>query len=311
MQWNEFTLEYVTYETEYDAPIPETTGTYSCWCIGYVNEGEAWSSDSNVLALNIQGIRPDWPDVTPGSEDVYINQLHFTNDGKLRGSLTNGAEVTSDNEAPGGGSSDLIIRYTTGNFYGTPEASKIDNLSITINNKAGKVALLCVLHRDTISLSDWELLDTRSNPYDASIDPDRQYISVYKKLINANSESYTIIQNSTARLAATTYFFEDDVNITYKDAILLDPDSTTYKYAVEKYSKYDLCIVSDNWAGNSPLTITPSTIILPTGTGSIVRRLITFVNSNNGETILTQESIETSLASRALNRMFIYQITLA
>lgn len=100
MQWNEFTLEYVTYETEYDAPIPETTGTYACWCIGYVHEGEAWSNDSNILALNIQGIRPDWPDVTPGSEDIYINQLHFTDDGKIVGSLTNGAEVTSDNEAP-------------------------------------------------------------------------------------------------------------------------------------------------------------------------------------------------------------------
>lgn len=100
MQWNVFTLEYVTYDLEYDVPIPSTTGTYSCWCIGYVNEGEACSNESNVIDLDIQGIRPDWPDVTPGSEEIYINQLRFDNQGYLIGNLTNGMQIRSSNHLP-------------------------------------------------------------------------------------------------------------------------------------------------------------------------------------------------------------------
>lgn len=100
MQWNQFTLEYVTYDLEYNVPLPPTTGTYSCWCIGYVNEGEACSNDSNTIDLDIQGTRSDWPNITPGSEDIYINELHFNEQGYLEGSLTSGATVISDNHAP-------------------------------------------------------------------------------------------------------------------------------------------------------------------------------------------------------------------
>lgn len=100
MQWNQFTLEYVTYDLEYDVPLPPTTGTYSCWCIGYVNEGEACSNDSNTIDLDIQGTRSDWPDVTPGSEDIYIKQMYFNENGYLIGVLTNGDSVQSGNRLP-------------------------------------------------------------------------------------------------------------------------------------------------------------------------------------------------------------------
>lgn len=122
MQWNEFTLEYVTYDLEYDVPIPSTTGTYSCWCIGYVNEGEACSNESNVIDLDIQGIRPDWPNVTPGSEDIYIHSMHFDTDGKLEGTLTNGGIVASDNRPPIGDS--VIVEQII------PEGTNIANLIV-------------------------------------------------------------------------------------------------------------------------------------------------------------------------------------
>lgn len=100
MQWNQFTLEYVTYDLEYDVPLPPTTGTYSCWCIGYVNEGEACSNDSNTIDLDIQGTRSDWPNITPGSEDIYIKQMYFNENGYLIGVLTNGDSVQSGNHLP-------------------------------------------------------------------------------------------------------------------------------------------------------------------------------------------------------------------
>lgn len=100
MQWNQFTLEYVTYDLEYDVPLPPTTGTYSCWCVGYVNEGEACSNDSNTIDLDIQGTRSDWPNITPGSEDIYIKQMYFNENGYLIGVLTNGDSVQSGNHLP-------------------------------------------------------------------------------------------------------------------------------------------------------------------------------------------------------------------
>jgi len=97
MQWGPFTLEYVSYEEVFRVPKPDTTGTYSCYCVGYVNEGEVTSRESNVVDIYVEGTRPDWPDVTPGSEDIYINKLQFDSDGYLVGTLTNGATVKSDN----------------------------------------------------------------------------------------------------------------------------------------------------------------------------------------------------------------------
>ncbi len=100
MQWNQFTLEYVSYDQVFRVPIPETTGTYSCWCFGYTDDGNVISEDSNTVDIYIQGTRTDWPDVTPGSEDIYINQLQFNEEGYLIGDLTNGAQIRSNNQVP-------------------------------------------------------------------------------------------------------------------------------------------------------------------------------------------------------------------
>lgn len=61
-------LEYVTYEKEVTIDYVPVDGLYSCYCIGYVNEGEICSKDSNVLELQMIGRYSTWPIVTPGSE---------------------------------------------------------------------------------------------------------------------------------------------------------------------------------------------------------------------------------------------------
>ena len=61
-------LEYVTYEKEATIDSVPVDGLYSCYCIGYVNEGEICSKDSNVLELQMVGQYSTWPIVTPGSE---------------------------------------------------------------------------------------------------------------------------------------------------------------------------------------------------------------------------------------------------
>lgn len=77
-------LEYITYTTELTIDKPLVTGTYTIYAIGYVNEGEIVSDDSNVLEMYLQGEYSSWPAVTPGSEipqrlsdlrDVQLNSL--------------------------------------------------------------------------------------------------------------------------------------------------------------------------------------------------------------------------------------------
>lgn len=50
---DEFTIEYTTYENILVVPKPDVKGTYDIYCIGYVNEGENTSFDSNLLHLSI------------------------------------------------------------------------------------------------------------------------------------------------------------------------------------------------------------------------------------------------------------------
>ena len=72
----ENTLSYVSYEPEFDIPMPDTTGTYECWCVGYINEGEATSYDSNILELQIQGSRNDWADWPNTYEKITLNMYN-------------------------------------------------------------------------------------------------------------------------------------------------------------------------------------------------------------------------------------------
>lgn len=61
-------LEYVSYETILTIPQVLCTGTYDIYCIGYVNEGEITSFESNIITLSLTGIYSEWPNVSPGAE---------------------------------------------------------------------------------------------------------------------------------------------------------------------------------------------------------------------------------------------------
>ena len=50
---NNFAYEYITYENELTVPIPEVKGHYEIFCIGYINEGEKTSFESNLILLEV------------------------------------------------------------------------------------------------------------------------------------------------------------------------------------------------------------------------------------------------------------------
>ena len=55
MQSTVYTEEYVTYDLELTVPAPHITGEYRCYAVGYGDEGQLLSKDSNVITLSLIG----------------------------------------------------------------------------------------------------------------------------------------------------------------------------------------------------------------------------------------------------------------
>lgn len=55
MQSTVYTEEYVTYDLELTVPKPHVSGEYRCYAVGYGEEGQLLSKDSNVITLTLTG----------------------------------------------------------------------------------------------------------------------------------------------------------------------------------------------------------------------------------------------------------------
>ena len=55
MYYGIYTEEYVTYETELTVPKPKVSGIYRCYCVGYGEEGQLYSKESNLLIMQLAG----------------------------------------------------------------------------------------------------------------------------------------------------------------------------------------------------------------------------------------------------------------
>ncbi len=55
MEYDIYSEEYVTYDLELTVPAPRVSGEYLCRAIGYGDEGQMLSKDSNVVALTLTG----------------------------------------------------------------------------------------------------------------------------------------------------------------------------------------------------------------------------------------------------------------
>ena len=81
LRCNEFAYEYIVYGLTITIPKPEVKGTYDIYCIGYENEGEATSYDSNFLSLAVtQGLdsfapKPEISYYTKEQIDAMIGEI--------------------------------------------------------------------------------------------------------------------------------------------------------------------------------------------------------------------------------------------
>lgn len=55
MACNHYTEEYITYDLTLTAPAPRISGEYRCYAVGYGEEGQLLSRDSDVLILDLAG----------------------------------------------------------------------------------------------------------------------------------------------------------------------------------------------------------------------------------------------------------------
>lgn len=60
-------LEYITYEKTLTVTNLPISANYLCYAIGYINEGEICSYESNSIVLSLKGIYDQWPVYSPGN----------------------------------------------------------------------------------------------------------------------------------------------------------------------------------------------------------------------------------------------------
>ena len=94
MRLGHFAIEYVTYETSLTVELPEESGTYDIYCVGYIAEGSAVSSDSEHQLIQLTGTG-----IEPSASDNYVNitGAYFDAMGHLVLRKSDGTTVTSDN----------------------------------------------------------------------------------------------------------------------------------------------------------------------------------------------------------------------
>ena len=94
MRLGHFAIEYVTYEPSLTVALPEETGTYDVYCVGYITEGSAVSSDSDHQLIPLVGTG-----VNPYTNGTYLDIIgaHFDTQGYLVLRRSDGTFITSDN----------------------------------------------------------------------------------------------------------------------------------------------------------------------------------------------------------------------
>ena len=91
MRLDNIAVEYVTYETSLVVDLPELSGTYDIYCIGYISEGVSSAESTHILqAINGTG-------VSDADNYIPIVGMSFDIDGYLILQRADGSSIKSDN----------------------------------------------------------------------------------------------------------------------------------------------------------------------------------------------------------------------
>ena len=207
LRCKEFAYEYVTYELSLVIPMPEVKGSYTIYCIGYENEGEAISYDSNIITLDVtEGQNSFAPAskiayytqdqiqaIVAALTDRYLREAAFVEDGtKLKFTMSDNQTFYASG-SPSGGSPQLPLTIANAVVAGGNEETA--SLTNTLNVVANSDVILCIISRYTVNVPiDFDLL------YEYTVtttdtDPTSQFLRIYKKHVTTAEEiSITITQ---------------------------------------------------------------------------------------------------------------------
>jgi hypothetical protein len=80
MQSGIYAEDYITYETELTVPRPHFTGEYQCYAVGYGEEGQLYSQNSNMITLFLigeNGINLDLHSSAPNNNGILQRILNL------------------------------------------------------------------------------------------------------------------------------------------------------------------------------------------------------------------------------------------
>lgn len=119
-----------------------------------------------------------------------------------------------------GGSPSTIPQLVFGVSAGEPYGSPARSISITTTGHVGEKAIFVVLHREELTVDEsWELIDTKSQEWSISGGSGTQYISIYQKIIEADTETYTITTEDSTRKCCYCYYAPANISLEYERTV--------------------------------------------------------------------------------------------
>lgn len=139
-------LEYITYEKQITVTDLPVSGTYICYAIGYINEGEICSYNSDSVAANLVGIYNTWPEVSPGYRLSYTLSRYMQNI-RLTASTGNHTDASID-------ATDLVLTLVAANW----DENNQQTISNSIIQASSIVDILPILVTNQSDVINNELL---------------------------------------------------------------------------------------------------------------------------------------------------------
>ena len=201
-------------------------------------------------------------------------------------------------------------------YYGRAVMNAAQTIGGTITDMAGLTAILIVCHRDDITVSGWEQLVNDKNPMTSATGNIRQEVSIYKKVLQSNSEQFTVNQASSARISGAVFVFSKNISIVRTDIKEMDSTYSTYRYifSLSQNNDLQLVVISNVYAGDAVTELKPEVLYTHDisdyidGVRPTTWRFLPFVNTSPKNTEFKMNTSYTSDAG-SVNRAFVYKIT--
>ena len=156
----------------------------------------------------------------------------------------------------GGGGSGIGFFSSDADFCQYPDAPNVTPIEVKKRFGAGMKALLIVLHREAVTLSNSEIwtLEFTAQHVNSS-DGIIQYLSIYSS-ISPDTGTVSISTSSGSRKAACVVYVLPNATIDFSNPTVITPTNTN-AYTVPASDSFRLCVMSQIWCGSYTYSLQP------------------------------------------------------